>query len=770
MQVCGQEFNLSTIAQINNLLHKEGSISRRSLSRKVCEFLGWRGENGRFKEMSCRKSLLRLEKKGFISLPETKKTWAFQQPAKKTSELSEKFSKIEGSLEELGEIELILIGSRHSKISRIWNDLMEEYHYLGKGPLCGAQLRYLIRSSRHGYLGGLSISGAAWRVSARDHWIGWSDLEREKNLRHVVVNSRFLILPHVRVPNLASHVLGRLARTLSVDFKNRYGYEPVLMETFVDQEKFLGTCYRAANWREAGVTKGRGRQDTKKTATVSQKLVFIYPLHSDWRERLCCGTERTSVLLPEPPVNPVDWAQEEFGKAVLGDERLKRRLEELGRSFYAQPGSNLPQACGSRAKAKGAYRFFDNKSVTMEKILKPHVEATARRIAEHAIVLSVQDTTSLNYTAHPLTRDMGPINTKGDKGTGLEVHDTMAFTPEGVPLGLLDVQCWARDPETAGQSARRKERPIEEKESFKWIRSYRATAEIQKLCPKTMLVSVGDRESDVHDLFAEAGQNPDGPKLLVRSERSRNRMTKEGNLWEVMEIKEVVGHQELQVPRQGNRKARTALLEVRWSEVMLKTPKTSPHLPSVRAWAVYAREIDFEEPIEWMLLTTVPVTSFEEACERLSWYARRWGIEIYHKTLKSGCLIEDRQLGKASRLESCLAIDMVVAWRIYYLTRQGRETPNVPCTVFFEESEWKALLCFITENPVPPKNPPTLRETVRMVATLGGFLGRKGDGEPGTQTTWRGLQRLDDITATWSVFMRQPATEAQTVYAQVDYG
>ena len=355
----------------------------------------------------------------------------------------------------------------------------------------------------------------------------------------------------------------------------------------MDREKFLGTCYRAANWREVGVTKGRGRQDAKKTFAVSQKLVFLYPLCSDWRERLRRETKRTSVLLPKPPTDPVDWAQEEFGKAVLGDERLNRRLEELGRSFYAEPGSNLPQACGSRAKAKGAYRFFDNKSVTMKKILKPHIEATARRIAEHKIVLSVQDTTSLNYTAHPLTEDLGP-----------------------------------------------------------------------------------------NDLFAEAGQNPDGPKLLVRSERSRNRKTEKGNLWDLIEAKGVAGHQELQVPRQGNRKARTALLEVRWSEVMLKTPRASPHLPSVRAWAVYARETDFEDPIEWMLLTTAPVTSFEEACERLSWYAKRWGIEIYHKTLKSGCLIEDRQLGKASRLESCLAIDMVVAWRIYYLTKQGRETPS----------------------------------------------------------------------------------------------
>ncbi|QOJ05059.1 MAG: IS4 family transposase [Planctomycetia bacterium] len=160
-------------------------------------------------------------------------------------------------------------------------------------------------------------------------------------------------------------------------------------------------------------------------------------------------------------------------------------------------------------------------------------------------------------------------------------------------------------------------------------------------------------------------------------------------------------------------------------------------------------------PVKWMLLTTIPVNTFEESVEKLEWYARRWGIEVYHKTLKSGCQIEQRQLGNAKRIEACLAIDMVVAWRIYYLTKLGREVPDVPCTVFFEEAEWKALVAYKTKSPIPPSNPPGLREAVRMVASLGGFLGRKGDGEPGTKTLWLGIQRLDDMTAMWKVFVTE---------------
>jgi hypothetical protein len=153
-----------------------------------------------------------------------------------------------------------------------------------------------------------------------------------------------------------------------------------------------------------------------------------------------------------------------------------------------------------------------------------------------------------------------------------------------------------------------------------------------------------------------------------------------------------------------------------------------------------------------LLLTTVPTTSFEEAFERLRWYAVRWNIEVLHRTLKSGCRIEDRRLGNAHSLQACLAIDFVVAWRVMYLTKLGRETPDMPCSVFFEEDEWKALHCHHHRSPTPPQTPPPLGEAMRMVAKLGGFLGRKGDGHPGATTLWRGLDRLADITETFAIF------------------
>jgi len=321
-------------------------------------------------------------------------------------------------------------------------------------------------------------------------------------------------------------------------------------------------------------------------------------------------------------------------------------------------------------------------------------------------------------------------------------------------LGLMDVQCWARDPEDFGKKKRRHELPIEQKESNKWLVSFRRVAEAQKRCAETTLVSVGDREADIYELFDLAEKDPGGPKLLVRAEQDRLLEDGQGHLWEQVAREKVGGLQEVWVPRRRNRPGRVARLEIRFAQVRLKPPQRKPELKILPIWAVLAREVDTPEgvePLEWMLLTTCEVTTFEQAVEKTTWYTLRWGIETYHRTLKSGCKIEERQLGQADRIATCLGVDMVVAWRIYHLTKLGRETPDVPCTVIFEEDEWKALVAYVTKNPTPSGHPPTLREATRMVGSLGGFLGRKGDGEPGTQALWLGLQRLDDLTAMYKV-------------------
>jgi hypothetical protein len=768
------EFSDDLMAKITETLHADPAISRRQLSRRVCEWMNWRSPNGKFREVTCRKALLQLHRRKLIELRDCD-DYPFHTRRPQPSDLPSLFP-VECSLAELGPVELVPISSVVGKNSRIWNALFDAYHYLRSGPLCGAQLRYLVWHERYGALGGLSFSASAWQVRCRDEFIGWSEDARIQNLQRVVNNSRFLIPPMIKVPGLASHVLSLCAKRLADDWQARYSYRPVLLETFIERGRYTGSCYRAANWNHVGSTTGRGRQGTG----TSIKDVYVLPLCDDWKTPLCSLPDGTVSLRSQPVVRPpADWSEEEFGGAALGDKRLVNRLMHLGNSFFAMPTANIPQACSGAAAAKAAYRFFDNEQVSMDAILKPHLQATEQRVRSHEVVLVVQDTTSLNYTHHSETEGLGPINNTLNTSVGLLLHDTMAFTPDGTPLGLLDVQCWARREEETGKKYERHAKPIEDKESNKWLSSYRAVSAVQAGCPTTKLIVMADREADIHELFAEHDALRKSAELLIRAEKTRNRNVAHDEncvqrLWPFMQELKPAGIVEVTVPPRPDRVPRTAKLEIRFSPVTLKAPRTKPELPEVPLFAVYAYEIDapaeVDSPLEWMLLTTLPVTSLEEAKTALAYYAKRWGIEIYHRVLKSGCRIEDRQLGTAKRLANCLAIDMVVAWRIHHLTWLGREMPNVPCTVYFEDAEWKALVGFIKKTPTAPSDPPTLRQAMIMVASLGGFLNRKSDGEPGTETIWRGLQRLDDITQAYIAFVLRPQQGAPPVSRDTGYG
>jgi hypothetical protein len=685
--------------------------------------------------MSCRKALATLGRRGVLDLPRQEKSYAFDRTAVKQRALSA--PQLRCALGELGEVSVYPVSSRYAKESKIWFALLDRYHYLGSGPLCGAQMRYMVKSSS-GYLGALAFSSASWALACRDTYIGWTEAARRAHLDRVICNSRFLILPTVHVPNLASHVLSLALSRVAEDWENRYKVRPVLAETFVDPA-FTGACYKAANFTCVGMSAGRRDGVAKK--------VFLHPLCPRWRE----------ALLPEPKVGlgrrPAPgarhWAEEEFGTVRLFDERLKERLYRIASDFYTSPQAAIPEACGSKARTMGAYRLFQNSKVTMDVVLTPHTEATIERIKQHRVVLAPQDTTTLNYGTHPMTEGLGPINNKDDEAIGLLLHDTLAFTEDGTPLGVMDAQVWAR--EETGKKYRRKELPIEQKESIKWLRSFRKTAEIQKLCPGTMLVSIGDRESDIYELFLEAAKEP-GPALLVRAERTRNRQVDHDFLWDFMTKRNAAGSLNIHIPHSGSRKARDARVAIRFAEVTLRPPKA--HRIPVTVWAVYVLEQE-TKGIEWMLLTTVPVRSFQDAQKRVEWYSGRWGIEVYHRTLKSGCRIKDRQLETADRLETCLGVDMVVAWRIYHLTMLGRETPDVSCAAFFKDIEWKALCCYVNKTPIAPDKPPSMRQAVCMIAGMGGHLGRKGDGFPGTQTIWRGLVKLYGATEMYAILTQQ---------------
>lgn len=441
---------------------------------------------------------------------------------------------------------------------------------------------------------------------------------------------------------------------------------------------------------------------------------------------------------------------EEVRGSTLPDARLKERLEFIVERLAAQPEASIPQAMGSWAGTKATYRFFDSEVVTIRAIQAGHIQSCTERAKAHSTVLIVQDTTTLDFTDHPQTEGLGHLDTV--KARGLVVHTALAVTPEGVPLGLLAEDVWTRDVAKLGQRHDRRKRPFTEKESIKWVNALDASARL--LCEVEQTVTIADSEADVFELFV--AQRPDNAQLLIRATHDRRVQTAERYLWETVEKEPISGEVVVEVAAREGHAARQAKCSVRFRTVVVKSPRNqSPGASPVKEvtlQAVLVKEEDPPEGVEalcWLLLTTLSVENFDDAVRCAEWYGKRWLVERYHMVLKSGCRVERLQLEKADRIQRALAVYSLVAWRLLWLTYEARQSPDAPCDCVLEAHQWQSLYCRIHKTTTPPEQPPTLRDAVRWIAQLGGFMGRKRDGEPGVIVIWRGLRRLEDISDTW---------------------
>jgi hypothetical protein len=461
-----------------------------------------------------------------------------------------------------------------------------------------------------------------------------------------------------------------------------------------------------------------------------------------------------------------EWMRSELEYASFGDRRLDTRFKLMMDDFMKTPEAPINQASGDSAKAKAAYRFLQNDLVATDKILASHRRRTAQRAACHKTVLCVQDTTAANFSKHAAAEGLGPLgcSAKNKDPVGVFVHTAYFFSPNGTPLGFGSQRIWARKNqrrEPAGTKAMRLRRtPIKEKESYRWIQAMEEAREF--LPERTRLVQIADREADMFE-FMHACMNQ-GSSFVVRARHDRHIDLDD----EVERLTETfvdacpLGSQVVEVRGNGQRKARLATVEIYSRRFTLSAPVSSrelaaltghdvpPPLDLEAVWAVEKDKPDGER-ISWLLLTDLNAASFDAAQEIVTWYTRRWRIEEFHKLLKTGCRIEDCRLEESDRLANYIASMSIVAHRLCELTFAQREDPSAPCTVVLTEDEWRVL--FVRKNmgkPLPlPNQPPSLREATRWIAQLGGFLGRKGDGEPGIITLWRGWQVFAESYATW---------------------
>jgi hypothetical protein len=284
IRYCGRSFTSSEIEGIRLLIANHPTATRARLSRLVCEQLGWRRDDDRLKDMSCRVAMLRMHDDGLVCLPPPRNGNNNGKPYLRRTPLAEPEKQLLAtSPRDLGDLQLQLVTDRPD--SHLHNEYLDRYHYLGYQPLPGDQLRYFVRAGGR-ILALLGFGAAAWKTQPRDSFVGWTAQQRQQRLHLVTNNARFLILPWVRCNNLASCILGMVARRLADDWQCRYGYRPVLLETFVEQPRFRGTCYKAANWIFLGLTKGRGKLDVRNQARLPKKAIWVYPLDKQFRRTL----------------------------------------------------------------------------------------------------------------------------------------------------------------------------------------------------------------------------------------------------------------------------------------------------------------------------------------------------------------------------------------------------------------------------------------------------------------------------------------------------
>jgi Transposase DNA-binding/Transposase Tn5 dimerisation domain len=462
------------------------------------------------------------------------------------------------------------------------------------------------------------------------------------------------------------------------------------------------------------------------------------------------------------------WIEAETRGADFGDERLNRRYELLLDRLSDKPSLSIPAACQGWAETTAAYRFFDNAKTDAARVLKPHQDATIERIRAHEIVLVAQDTTELELDRQE-ERVGGPLN--DESRWGLFIHPLLALTPQRVPLGVVTAKMWSRDPDEFAKSQEekrraRKAKPIEDKESVRWLEGYQNACTLAAETPTTTIIAVSDSEGDVYECL-QAGEEG-AADYIVRGCQDRALLDEEQPLlWQTLACKAALGTMKIRVSkraastgddakkRKQAREARVARLTIRTARLLLRGPaRPGQKLPAIYVNAILAKEERppaGEEPIAWLLLTSLPIARFDEATSVLDYYCCRWEIEIYFRTLKSGCKIEELQFERQDRLEVCLAMYMIAAWRVLHVLMLGRECPKMRCDAVLSEAEWKSAYVIVTGEEAPAK-PPLLGDMIKRIAELGGYLNRKHDGPPGPQTMWIGLQRMRDFAIAWTAF------------------
>ena len=795
VRIAGRWISRSLLERLTARSLVSNPPSRHQLVQEFCRRAHWRNRKGDLCVGSANLTLQRLEKQGLVRLPPAAKRVRTSSartlhddglPLPPVPNWANRAQKLEG-------LRLSLITDSNDPQHLIWNRLICRHHPLKKAPLVGAQLRYLILAGDNDVLGAIGFGPPAFYLSCRDCWIGWDAEARAQNRVRVIGLSRFLIRPGVVCSNLASTVYRLALKQVRPDWLQRYGVEPLLVETYVDRSTHTGRSLVAANWLRIGQSQGRGRSTARKAdRPKSLKDVWVW----QWNDR--ARTQLQERTLPQVVARSVfspaqaGWVEEELDGLDLGHVTRHRRLVRMLHARWAHPERSFFASFDTKKGGKAAYKLIASPRAELgfSNLLSSHCQNTRRRMAAESVVFLAQDTTALSYNHLKDTKGLGPIGDERHPGRGLLLHTLQAFRLDRIPLGTAWAELWARDP--LSDTAHRNEQSIDQKESVRWVNAFQIAAQIARQMPQTVLLCAGDRENDLIEMYDRATVAPPNLFFLVRAQHDRALSSGE-KLWAHLDAQPCGGTMTVQIPRNKNRPARLATLELRWAPIQIKPPRVGckNSWGILELWVLQAKEIQAPpgaEPIDWVLLTNWKIDSLKTAGRLVRYYGLRWGIECWHQVLKDVCRVETRQMKSAEALSRALGLDIIVAWRVLLLCRLGKAHPHLPASVFYSPEELAVLevskkkASTVPPPPVPcswplsdpesraqidavlqnyeqatgiavklpdiqsaPQSCMSLWEANHLTAQLAGFWSRKADGHPGPDVLGRGFLILAEL-------------------------
>ncbi len=464
------------------------------------------------------------------------------------------------------------------------------------------------------------------------------------------------------------------------------------------------------------------------------------------------------------------WIASEFDDASFGDQRLDDRFVAITRGLAGNSEKNISSSFDDWKDIKACYRFFSNEKVTAKRILEPHQKNTLERVKKHKRVLFIQDTVVFSLGDRPGSTNLcfcSKNYTSKKPLKGLLLHGLLAVTDGGLPLGIVQQQFIDRKTfKDKGRltKAQYQRLPIEQKESVRWLDFIKYSNSCDT--GKSEVIHVADREGDIYELYRECQYLDE--KFLIRASHNRDinktvrRGTSDEKLFEMLESEKPAGKVTIKInSTQTGKKYRKAKLDVIYKKISMPPPpnrtmnNSNNKLPMVEMTAIMAiekRSAKGETPLRWILLTNLHVDSLAEAFDKVRLYSMRWNIELLHKIMKSGFAMEKAQLRDGEKLKKYITLKSILSWRIFWIARYLNEAKNKSCELVFSPHEWKILFRKSNPGAAVPKKPPKIVETYHWLGKLGGFIGRKGDGDPGFISIWRGWMRFTSLLEDYELF------------------